>query len=180
MIHWEYEGMDWEVDPRGINTGGWGLRVKTEDMAKFGQLFLQKGKWQGKQILPVAWINEASTTKIIQHPEYSQAKRDSSDWEQGYCYQMWRCRNNAYRADGAFGQFIIVMPDQDAVIVFTAETPSMQEQINLVWEYLLPALKTKKLPVDKNMTAMLKQKLSSLVLPVPTKAASAAMVEYLQ
>jgi CubicO group peptidase (beta-lactamase class C family) len=169
------QGMDWEVDPRGINTGGWGLRVKTEDMAKFGQLFLQKGKWQGKQILPAAWINEASTTKIIQHPDYSQAKRDSSDWEQGYCYQMWRCRNNAYRADGAFGQFIIVLPEQDAVIVFTAETPSMQEQINLVWEYLLPALKTKKLPVDKNMTAILKQKLSSLVLPVPNRAASAAM-----
>lgn len=169
------EGMDWEVDPRGINTGGWGLRVKTEDMAKFGQLFLQKGKWQGKQILPVAWIDEASTTKIIQHPEYSQAKKDSSDWEQGYCYQMWRCRNNAYRADGAFGQFIIVMPDQDAVIVFTAETPSMQEQINLVWEYLLPSLKTKKLPVDKNRTAMLKQKLASLVLPVPPKVTSSAM-----
>jgi len=173
------QGMDWEVDPKGVNTGGWGLRVKTEDMAKFGQLFLQKGKWQGKQILPVAWINEASTAKIIQHPEYSQAKRDSSDWEQGYCYQMWRCRNNAYRADGAFGQFIIIMPDQDAVIVFTAETPSMQEQINLVWEYLLPALKTKKLPVDKNRTAMLKQKLSSLALPVPPKAASAAMSDIL-
>jgi CubicO group peptidase (beta-lactamase class C family) len=167
------EGMDWEVDPRGINTGGWGLRVKTEDMAKFGQLFLQKGKWHGKQILPVAWINDASTPTILQHPEYSQAKRDSSDWEQGYCYQMWRCRNNAYRADGAFGQFIIVMPDQDAVIVFTAETPSMQEQINLVWEYLLPALKTKKLPAAKNSAALLQQKLSSLVLPLPPKANSA-------
>ena len=169
------EGMDWEVDPSGINTGGWGLRLKTEDMAKFGQLFLQKGKWKGKKILPASWISEASTLKIVQHPDYSQAKRDSSDWEQGYCYQMWRCRHNAYRADGAFGQFIIIMPDQDAVIVFTGETPSMQEQINLVWEYLLPALKTKKLPVNKNMTAMLKQKLSSLALPIPTKSVSPAM-----
>src|SRR5258706_15826678 len=146
------EGMDWEVDPKGINTGGWGLRIKTEDMAKFGQLFLQKGKWNGKQILPTAWIDEASTVKIIQHPEYSQAKRDSSDWEQGYCYQMWRCRHNAFRGDGAFVQFIIIVPGEDAVIAITAETPDMQEEINLVWQYLLPAMQKDKLPVTNNTT----------------------------
>src|SRR5258708_28256364 len=110
------EGIDWEVNAKGIKSGGWGLRIKTEDMAKFGQLFLQKGKWNGKQLLPARWVEQASTVKIVQHPEYSQAKRDSSDWEQGYCYQMWRCRHNAFRGDGAFGQFIIVMPDEDAVI----------------------------------------------------------------
>lgn len=161
------QGMDWEVDPQGINTGGWGLRIKTEDMAKFGQLFLQKGTWNGKQVLPASWIEEASTLKIVQHPEYTQAKRDSSDWEQGYCYQMWRCRYNAYRGDGAFGQFIIVMPDQDAVIAITAETADMQEEINLVWKYLLPAMHDKKLAVDKQATAKLTKKLSSLALPLP-------------
>ena len=166
------EGMDWEVDPKGINTGGWGLRIKTEDMAKFGQLFLQKGKWKGKQILPAAWVEEASTIKIIQHPEYSQDKRDSSDWEQGYCYQMWRCRHNAFRADGAYGQFIIVMPDQDAVIAITAETPDMQEEINLVWKYLLPAMHKDRLPVNSSATIKLKQKLSSLALPLPGKTTS--------
>lgn len=166
------EGMDWEVDPGGINTGGWGLRIKTEDMAKFGQLFLQKGKWNGKQILPAVWVNEASTLKIIQHPEYSQEKRDSSDWEQGYGYQMWRCRHNAFRGDGAFGQFIIVMPDQDAVIAITAETPSMQEEINLVWKYLLPAMQTNKLPVNKSIAVSLQQKLSLLAVPLPVKTIS--------
>jgi CubicO group peptidase (beta-lactamase class C family) len=166
------EGMDWEVDPRGINVGGWGLRIKTEDMAKFGQLFLQKGKWKGKQILPASWVEEASTIKIIQHPEYSQDKRDSSDWEQGYCYQMWRCRHNAFRADGAFGQFIIVMPDQDAVIAITAETPDMQEELNLVWQYLLPAMHKDKLPVNMSASTKLKQELSSLTLPLPGKTTS--------
>ncbi|CAN5702326.1 hypothetical protein BH10BAC2_BH10BAC2_15290 [soil metagenome] len=161
------EGMDWEVDPKGINTGGWGLRIKTEDMAKFGQLFLQKGVWKGKQILPASWIEEASTLKIVQHPEYTQAKKDSSDWEQGYCYQMWRCRHNAYRGDGAFGQYIIVMPDQDAVIIITAETPDMQEEINLVWQYLLPAMQDEKLTVRKRTIAKLTKKLSSLELPLP-------------
>lgn len=165
-------GMDWEVDPKGINTGGWGLRLKTEDMAKFAQLFLQKGKWNGKQVLPAAWVEEASTAKIIQHPELEQSKKDSSDWEQGYCYQMWRCRHNAYRGDGAFGQFMIVMPDQDAVIAITAETPNMQEEINLVWEYLLPAMQKDALPANKNGTDLLNKKLASLALPIPAETSS--------
>ena len=50
------EGPDWENDPTGINVGGWGLRVRTEDIAKFAQLYLQKGKWNGKQIIPAAWV----------------------------------------------------------------------------------------------------------------------------
>jgi CubicO group peptidase (beta-lactamase class C family) len=70
------EGMDWETDPQGINCGGWGLRVRTEDLAKFGQLFLQKGKWNGKQILPSSWIEEATTLKIYQEPDARQSKKD--------------------------------------------------------------------------------------------------------
>ncbi|HEY1871282.1 MAG TPA: serine hydrolase [Chitinophagaceae bacterium] len=135
------QGIDWEANLQGINTGGWGLRVKTEDMAKFAELFLQKGKWNGKQILPESWVEEASTMKIMQDPNAPQSKKDSSDWLQGYCYQMWRCRHNAFRGDGAFGQFMIVMPDQDAALAITAETADMQEEINLVWQYLLPAFK---------------------------------------
>ncbi len=161
------EGMDWEVDPHGINCGGWGLRLKTEDMAKFGQLFLQKGKWNGKQLLPSAWIEEATTKKIDQNPDATQAAKDSSDWLQGYCYQMWRCRHNEFRADGAYGQYIIIMPDQDAVIAVTAETGDMQDEINLIWEYLLPAIKPDKLPENTTLDASLKQKLSSLALPLP-------------
>src|SRR5438477_1925505 len=141
-------GTDWETDMQGINTGGWGLRLKTEDMAKFAQLFLQKGKWNGKQVLPVSWVEEASTAKIMQDPNAPQSRKDSSDWLQGYCYQMWRCRHNAFRGDGAFGQFMIVMPEQDAVLAITAETPDMQEEIDLVWQYLLPAFKESKLPPD--------------------------------
>ena len=157
--------MDWETDPKGINTGGWGLRVKTEDMAKFGELFLRKGNWKGKQLLPTGWAEEASTLKIVQHPELPQSRKDSSDWEQGYCYQMWRCRNNAFRADGAFGQFIIVMPEQDAVVVITAETTDMQGEINLVWKYLLPAMKKNKLPANKLLAAKLTQRSALLSLP---------------
>jgi CubicO group peptidase (beta-lactamase class C family) len=158
-------GMDWETDIKGINTGGWGLRLKTEDMAKFAQLFLQNGRWNGKQVLPKGWTKEASTAKIIQHPDLTKAKRDSSDWEQGYGYQMWRCRNNAYRGDGAYGQYMIVMPDQDAALAVTAESKDMQEEINLVWKYLLPAMHQQTLPENQVGFADLKKELSEMALP---------------
>jgi hypothetical protein len=162
-------GMDWETDMQGINTGGWGLRVKTEDMAKFAELFLQKGMWNSKQVLPASWVEEASTMKIMQDPNAPQSRKDSSDWLQGYCYQMWRCRHNAYRGDGAYGQFMIVMPEQDAVLAITAETPDMQNEINLVWQYLLPAFKENKLPADAAAVARLNERIKTLALPVPQK-----------
>lgn len=162
-------GMDWEMDKQGINTGGWGLRLRTEDMAKFAQLFLQNGKWNGKKILPASWIEEASTKKILQSPDAPQSKRDSSDWLQGYCYQMWRCRHNAFRGDGAFGQFMIVMPEQDAVLAITAESADLQEEINLVWDYLLPAFKKDKLSADDAAVSRLQEKVKSLALPIPQK-----------
>ncbi len=163
------QGIDWETDTKGINTGGWGLRITTEDMAKFAELFLQNGMWNGKQVLPQSWVHEASTVKIMQDPNAPQSKKDSSDWLQGYCYQMWRCRHNAYRGDGAYGQFMIVMPDQDAALAITAETPDMQEEINLVWKYLLPAFKNGRLPADKDGYARFQQKIKALALPLPAK-----------
>ncbi len=166
------KNIDWETDTKGINTGGWGLRVKTEDMAKFAELFLQKGMWNGKQVLPQGWVEEASTAKIIQHPDLPQSKKDSSDWEQGYCYQMWRCRHNAYRGDGAFGQFMIVMPDEDVALAITAETSDMQDEINLVWKYLLPAMHKEKLNADAKTTALLQQKIKALSVPLPAKNTS--------
>ncbi|MDP4173717.1 MAG: serine hydrolase [Bacteroidota bacterium] len=169
-------GMDWETDPMGINLGGWGLRIKTEDMAKFGQFYLQKGNWKGHQILPKEWIEEATTKKIDQSPEASQSKRDSSDWLQGYCYQFWRCRYNAFRGDGAYGQFIIVMPEQDAVVVITAESNNLQDEINLVWKYLLPAITNKELPADNKEAKALKEKLSTLSLPIAPKSADPATI----
>lgn len=159
-------GADWEVDPMGINVGGWGLRIKTEDMAKFGQLFLQKGQWNGRQVLPVHWIEEASSAQIIQHPEMTPAQKDSNDWEQGYGYQMWRSRYNAYRGDGAFGQYILILPDQDAVIAITSETNNMQDELKLVWKHLLPSFKSEKLPWIKANHTAFQQKLNSLKLPL--------------
>ncbi len=155
------EGMDWETELLGYNAGGWGLRLKTEDMAKFAQLFLQKGKWNGQQVLPEGWVEEASTKKILQKPDISSESRDKDDWAQGYCYQMWRSRYNSYRGDGAYGQYMLVLPEQDAVIAVTAEVADMQAEIDLIWEYLLPAFKDTPLPesADSKVLASRIQKL---------------------
>ena len=139
-------GATWENSPQGINIGGWGLYIKTEDMAKLGQFILQKGKWNGRQLLPESWFDEATRSHIASLPagvkrENLTIKAKDSDWLQGYGYQMWRCRHNAVRADGANGQFIIILPDKNAVIVTTAHISDMQAEINLIWKYLLPAMK---------------------------------------
>lgn len=134
------EGAVWDDNPQGVSVGGWGLHVKTEDMAKLGLLLLQKGKWNDRQILPESWVEEATTKKILQNPDIDPTTSDS-DWVQGYCYQMWRCRNDAFRADGMAGQFIIVLPNENAVVAITAHIGDMQAELNLVWKHLLPALR---------------------------------------
>lgn len=136
----------WEESPQEIPVGGWGLHLKTEDLAKLGQFYLQKGKWNGKQLLSEAWIEEASTAQVASLPagvkrENLKVKAKDSDWLQGYGYQLWRSRHNSYRADGANGQFVLVLPEKDAVIVATANIQDMQGEINLIWKHLLPALK---------------------------------------
>ncbi len=137
-------GMRWETCPRGINTGGWGLSIQSEGLAKFGQLLLQKGNWNGKQLLPAAWVEEA-TRFHIQQPGGDKPDRPKAqnDWLQGYGYQFWRCQHGHFRGDGAFGQFTIVLPEKDAVIVMTSENKNMQGQLDLVWKHLLPALDMK-------------------------------------
>lgn len=159
------EEIDWEINPMAINTGGWGLRIKTEDLAKFGLLYLQNGNWNGKQLLSKEWIEEATTMKILQSPEVSKEKREQNDWLQGYGYKFWRCRYGAFRGDGAFGQFIVMMPEQDAVIAITAESFDLQDELNFVWKYLLPAFNNIKLDEDATSYALLKNRISSLALP---------------
>ncbi|UBM59221.1 beta-lactamase family protein [Marinilongibacter aquaticus] len=160
------KGIDWETSPNGINTGGWGLRLHTEDIAKFAQLFLQKGKWNGKQLIDPKWVDTASSKQILQSPEVSDEKRAKSDWLQGYGYQMWRCRNDAFRGDGAFGQYAIVIPDKDVVIVATAETGDMQSEINLFWDNLLPGISDAQNLEFSEKAELLEIKLKSLQLPV--------------
>ncbi len=132
----------WDESPQGINCGGWGLYLKTEDLAKMGQLLLQKGKWNGKQVVPAEWVAEMSKKQVENfNPETDNAEEaKTSDWKQGYGYQMWRCRYGCFRADGAMGQYIIVVPDKNAVVAITSNVGDMQGELNLVWKNILPIL----------------------------------------
>ncbi|HXP59913.1 MAG TPA: serine hydrolase [Dongiaceae bacterium] len=171
-------GMTWETCPRGINTGGWGLSIQTEGLAKFGQLYLQKGAWNGNQLLPAGWIEEATSFKIQQPPGPGadlETLKQKSDWHQGYGYQFWCCRHQAFRGDGAFGQFTVVMPEQEAVLAITSESPSMQGELDLVWEHLLPAMQAGALAADRPAQRRLQEKLADLVLSPPKGRASSPM-----
>ena len=160
----------WEASPQGITAGGYGLSIRTEDIARFGQLYLQKGKWQGKQFVPAAWV-EAATAR-----QTSNGSDPKSDWDQGYGYQFWRCRHGAYRGDGAFGQYCIVLPEQDAVIVITSGVKDMQVVLNLVWDKLLPAMQPSSLPPDDEAGRKLQHTLRGLSLGCPQGAGPAAKV----
>ncbi len=126
--------------PQGIQTGGWGIFLKTEDMAKIGQLLLNKGEWNGQGILTAEWVQMASSAQIDNCP--AGVERDpANDWHQGYGFQLWKCHpSGVFRADGANGQFIIVMPEQQAVIAITAHENNMQMMLDHIWEHLLPVL----------------------------------------
>jgi CubicO group peptidase (beta-lactamase class C family) len=160
----------WETSPEGTTIGGYGLHIRTEDIARFGQLYLQKGEWQGKPLVPAAWV-EAATAR-----QTSNGSNPASDWDQGYGYQFWRCRHGFYRGDGAFGQYCIVLPAQDAVIAITSGVKDMQAVLNLIWDQLLPALKPEPLAPDAAAWAKLKNKLQNLSLPPQEGSGSPAQV----
>ena len=143
------EKPEWEADKYGITAGGWGLSLKTEDMARMGQLLLQKGKWGRKQLIPADWVDLMSAKHVDCAPagvRIEDAERvcgipnEINDWCQGYCFQMWRGTHGSYRADGAGGQYILVLPDKNAVIIMTSWTPVLQHQMDLVWQLIYPNL----------------------------------------
>jgi hypothetical protein len=158
-------GYDWEVSPQGLNTAGYGLRVKTEDIARFGQLYLQKGKWDGRQLLKENWIEEATK---YQTP----SQVNNGDWSVGYGYQFWRCTPGFFRGDGAFGQFCIVMPEQDAVLAVTSESWNMQKSMTTIWETILPGIKAGAIAENPGELQSLKSELKNLSLATPKGSVS--------
>lgn len=152
----------WDETPEGYTFGAIGLKLLSNDMAKFGQLLLQKGKWNGKQIVPESWVEEATSFQIMSDDPSNETLKELNDWAQGYGYQFWICRNNAFRADGLGGQFIIVMPEKDAVVVLTSSATDTQEELNLVWDNLLPAMHDTPLAEDRKAAAELAKRIATL------------------
>ena len=126
--------VSWDQHPSGRDLGFTGLHLSTESVARFGQLYLDDGVWQGHRLLPAGWVGEATRLHTPNPAE------PNPDWRQGYGLQFWRSRHGGYRGDGAYGQFCVVLPEQDAVLVTTAATGNMQGILDAVWSHLLPAL----------------------------------------
>lgn len=164
----------WDTNFQGICLGGYGLRVRTEDIAKFGLLYLGHGNWQGKQLLPADWVTLATAR------ETSNGSNPDSDWNQGYGFQFWRCRHHAFRGDGAFGQYCVVMPDQDAVVAINSGVNDMQQVLNVIWDKLLPGMQAEALPPNPEATKALGDKLAHLqVRPAGGGAVPATASQFL-
>jgi CubicO group peptidase (beta-lactamase class C family) len=164
------EGATWERGPDGIDAGGFGLSMTTEDVAAFGQLLLQRGQWEERQLVPAAWIDAATSAHVSNGDP-----RLPSDWTQGYGFQFWRGRHDSFRADGAFGQLCVVLPAHETVVAATAGLPDMQAELDVVWDTLLPLLRgTEPLAPDTHAHEALEARLASLSLPVPTGAAASS------
>jgi CubicO group peptidase (beta-lactamase class C family) len=163
-------------DPLGISPPHWdtlrgrrqmgysGLHLTTEQLARFGLLYLQQGSWAGSQVLPPEWVAEATR---LQTPNPGEPE---PDWRRGYGYQFWGSRHG-YRADGAYGQFCLVLPEQDAVVVTTGETETMQAILDAAWAHLVPAFDEPSTAGDDERLA---DRLTSLALPAEGAAVNPA------
>jgi hypothetical protein len=112
--------------------------------------------------VPREWVERATSRQV------SNGSAPSSDWEQGYGFQFWRSRHGFYRADGAHGQFCLILPQYDTVVAITSGTRDMASVMNLVWDRLVPALGSDALPADDAARDRLERRLASLSLPTVT------------
>jgi CubicO group peptidase (beta-lactamase class C family) len=128
----DIQNISWETSPLGVTLGCTGLYINNEELSRFGQMLLQKGEWNGKQLVPADWIEFATRRQID--------NEGGPDWSQGYGCQFWMCQHNAYRADGMFGQFCVVIPGKNAVVAINSHEEDMQAILDAVWDEILPLL----------------------------------------
>ena len=154
----------WEESPEGVNTGGWGVHIQPESLAKFGQLILNEGRWEGKQLVPAEWIREM-------------CKKHRETGREVYGYHIWHCggHDGAVRADGALGQYVISVLDKDMVVVMTEATlGNGRDQRRLIWDVLLPHIQDEPLPANKkDYQKLLKKQEGYKLAEVKGKASSA-------
>ncbi len=153
FAHMNISKVNWEISPEGVNTGGWGLHIQSESLAKVGQMWLDDGVWNGEQLVSKEWIALMSS-------------KHANGGDYGYGYQVWMCKYpGAVRADGALGQYVIVVPEKDVVIVLTeASFTNGKPQRGLIWDKFLPQLADKPLVAGKDYE-LLKKKQASNHLP---------------
>ena len=150
----------WESDRNGIEAGGWGLQLKTEDQAKIIQCCLQDGVWEGEQVIPADYLAQATSYQVDNAP-------GKPDNRVGYGFQFWMNRlPNSYRCDGLFSQFSIAMKDYDSCIVTNAGAPDEQGTLNAIWRHFPAGFSDEPLPEDPETLKKLRDKIASLSMPL--------------
>ena len=127
------DDLAWKRDATGAELGFSGCHAPTSAVAALGQLYLQRGVWDGERILDEDWVDAATSTQVANPDEAN------PDWSQGYGFQFWMARHG-FRGDGAYGQFCVVLPEQDVVLALTGQTIDMQAVLDAAWQHLLPAI----------------------------------------
>lgn len=156
---------DWEASPDGINTGGWGLRVQAETMAKLGQLLLNKGNWNGMQLVSADYVTAACSRLIDGGAKETVPPTDGN---QGYGYQVWQSKwPGSFRADGAMGQYTVVVPQEELVVVILGMKLYGHEELACIWNQLMPGLKNEPLKPEQKLQAKLEKLCASASLQLP-------------
>lgn len=162
------EDATWLCDKYGNSTGGWGLYLKFPDMVKLGQLFINYGKWEEKQLVPEWWMKEATSNKI-------ETKNDPGfGWGYGYGYQFWQGPGNTFLAFGVFGQLIVCDPIKN---IFVATTGGCSEQENqrlldIIYETIISTAVNQPIPRQDEAYEMLTTRISKLCLPLAIGSAT--------
>lgn len=135
----------WESDGKGNNAGGWGLYMKSEDLAKFFLPYIHGGKWKdGTQIIPEIWVKEATRKQV------DSVSDGYIDNMMGYGYQFWRNPvPNSYRADGLFGQRCFMFPEYDALVVLNCGEAEDYKVMKIFWKYFPECFGYGELPENK-------------------------------
>ena len=140
---WKPLGMnkpEW-FEINGVSAGGWGLLLSAEEMAKTGQMLLDNGKYAGKQVVPADYLAEAVSPYFTWDPPTFASPEEQPSYHQGYGYQFW-LNGDGYNTAGAQGQFIIVLPKYDAVIVGIADIKDDDhKEMGLMWKHIVPVLR---------------------------------------
>lgn len=160
----------WMKMPDGCEVGGGGLFATTEDNLRLMKLYADGGVWEGERILDDEYVKRATT---LQNESATEAKNNplAKDNFVGYGYQIWMCRpNGVYRADGAMGQFTIVVPDKDMIIAITENASGAhwaQTTLDVMWEFLERIENHPAKEENTEKSECLKNRMGRLALPNP-------------
>lgn len=123
----------WEEDRRGYSTGGFGLHLSTPDLARFGQCLLDGGTWEGRRIIPSAWVAEATSPQVQTRPFLP---ADATEDCNGYGYQFWMCAGGGFRCSGLFGQLCYVRAEDALVVAVSGSTTGSKALLGPLYEVL--------------------------------------------